>query len=493
MRKTLFVVGLVVCPALVGAQASVPASLSLSDAIAIARDNNPVYRQTLATRSASLWNARSAWANLFIPQATASGSIGYTGPGSQNFLATSFSQPVSTASSQYSINLNWQLSGQTLAAPGQAHANADAVDADIIGARATLVNNVTAQYLTALQSRDNATVDEKQLESADQALKLAQAKYSVGSGTLLDVRQAQVARGQAEVALLTAQTDVQVQKLKLFELMGVNAPGDIKTVTLSDTFAVSEPHWQLDELLATAQAQNPQLQALESRASAQKWAVRAATASYGPSVSLSAGWSGFTQRFNNLDPIILSNQVQFAAAHAACETNDSIRAGAGLNKLNNCDARYTWGSADTKALSDQNSQYPFSFTRQPFQASIRVSIPLWTNFQQPISVSNAKSNQEQADQAARAQSLALRTLVQNGYLTLQTAYQTIAIQDTSRSAAKEALQLATDRYRVGSGTFLDVVQAQVNDIKAETDYVTAVYNYHKARAALEAAVGKPLN
>jgi len=89
MRKTLIAVGLLVCPALAGAQ-SVPASLSLSDAIAIARDNNPAYRQTLATRSASLWNARSAWANLFIPQATASGSIGYTGAGSQKFLATSF-------------------------------------------------------------------------------------------------------------------------------------------------------------------------------------------------------------------------------------------------------------------------------------------------------------------------------------------------------------------------------------------------------------------
>src|SRR4029077_11039301 len=145
------------------------------------------------------------------------------------------------------------LSGQTLTAPGQAHANADAVDADIVGARANLVNDVTQQYLTALQSRDNAGVTEKQLESAEQALKLAQAKYAVGSGTLLDVRQAQVARGQAEVALLQAQTDVQVQKLRLLEQMGVTAPVDIKSVTLSDTFPVSEPHWQLEELLATAQ------------------------------------------------------------------------------------------------------------------------------------------------------------------------------------------------------------------------------------------------
>jgi len=399
---------------------------------------------------------------------------------------------VSTSSSQYNLSLSWQLNGQTLTAPGQAHANADAVDADIIGARATLINNVTAQYLTALQSRDNASVTAKQLESTSEALKLAQAKYAVGSGTLLDVRQAQVNRGQAEVALLTAQTDVQIQKLRLFELMGVTAPGDIKTVTLSDTFPVSEPHWSLDELLATAQSENPQLQALDARASAQKWAVRAATASYGPSVSLSAGWSGFTQRFNNLDPIITSAKLAANNNYLACLDENKIRANAGLSQ-ENCNALVFDPIGGTQAIIDQNSQYPFHFTQQPFQASIRVSIPLWSNFQQPIAVSQAKSNQEQADQAARAQSLALRTLVQNGFLTLQTAYQTIAIQDTNRTAAQEGLKLATDRYRVGSGTFLDVVNAQVAEIKAETDYVTAVYNYHKARAALEAAVGKPLN
>ena len=265
----------------------------------------------------------------------------------------------------------------------------------------------------------------------------------------------------------------------------------IKSVTLSDTFPVTEPHWQLDELLATAQTQNPALQALESRASASKWAVRAATASYGPSLNLSAGWSGFVQRFNNLDPIITSAQLGASSNFQACNDNNVIRSNAGLS-TEDCSG-LVFGSAQKQAIIDQNSQYPFNFTSQPFTARLTISIPLWSNFQQPIAVSQAKANQEQADQLARAQSLALRTLVQNGYLTLQTAFQTIAIQDTNRTAAQEGLKLATDRYQVGSGTFLDVVNAQVAAVKAETDYVTAVYNYHKARAALEAAVGRPLN
>jgi outer membrane protein len=92
----------------------------------------------------------------------------------------------------------------------------------------------------------------------------------------------------------------------------------------------------------------------------------------------------------------------------------------------------------------------------------------------------------------RARGLAVQTEVSQSYLTVQTAYRTIAIQDTNRSAAREQLQLATERYRVGSGTFFELLDAQVAALRAEYDFVAAIYDYHKALAALEAAVGRPL-
>jgi hypothetical protein len=50
----------------------------------------------------------------------------------------------------------------------------------------------------------------------------------------------------------------------------------------------------------------------------------------------------------------------------------------------------------------------------------------------------------------------------------------------------------TERYRVGSGTFFELLDAQLAQINGEYEYVNAVYLYHKAVAALEAAVGRPL-
>jgi outer membrane protein len=86
----------------------------------------------------------------------------------------------------------------------------------------------------------------------------------------------------------------------------------------------------------------------------------------------------------------------------------------------------------------------------------------------------------------------VRTQVSQAYLTLRTAYRAIAIQDTNRTAAREQLQLATERYRVGSGTFFELLDAQVAQLSGEFEYVNAIYDYHKAVAALEAAVGHPL-
>ena len=82
--------------------------------------------------------------------------------------------------------------------------------------------------------------------------------------------------------------------------------------------------------------------------------------------------------------------------------------------------------------------------------------------------------------------------VNSRFLALATDYKAISVQAASRDAARDQLRLAQDRYRLGSGTALEVSDAQNSVQRAEGDYVNAIYDYHKALAALEAAVGRPL-
>jgi outer membrane protein len=365
------------------------AALSLVDAIAVAREKNPAFRQAKNDRGPAAWGVRNAYSSLLIPSITASGGMSYTGPGSQTFLAQSFSQSVATLSSFYDVGLSWQLSGSTLSQPGLAKAQQRATDADIAGAENVLVTGITQQYLSVLQADAQADLAQKTLQRNEEFLKLAQARYGVGQATLIDVRQAQVARGQAEVGLLRARTLVNVEKLRLFEQMGVTPPLEVASVRLTDSFTVQAPGWQLPELLTLAEQQNPALKALRAREGAAAWNQRAVTSAYGPALSLSAGWSGFTQQFTNVDPIIFNQQAAFASQFSECQDNNTIRTSAGLS-ANDCSG-FIWGATNEQQLRDRNSVFPFDFTRQPFQARLTITLPIFTNFAQEARVSQARA------------------------------------------------------------------------------------------------------
>jgi outer membrane protein TolC len=56
-------------------------------------------------------------------------------------------------------------------------------------------------------------------------------------------------------------------------------------------------------------------------------------------------------------------------------------------------------------------------------------------------------------------------------------------------SAEEDLRLAQERYRVGAGTLLDIITAQVNVTNAKATLVNAKYDMMIARAQLKAAMG----
>src|SRR5580765_1067393 len=163
MRHVLIVAGLLVAAAPIAVAAQQPkttrpniAALSLADAISVARENNPGYRRAQNNRGPASWAVRNAYSSLILPSVSAAGGMTYTGPGSQTFLAQSFSQSVSTVSSFYDLGLSWSLSGTTLSQPGLAKAQQNATDADIAGAANALTTGITQQYLTVLQAGEQA-------------------------------------------------------------------------------------------------------------------------------------------------------------------------------------------------------------------------------------------------------------------------------------------------------------------------------------------------
>jgi outer membrane protein len=474
-------------------------TLSLEDALQQARAQSPTYRQTLNDAGPAKWGVRNAYGNL-LPFVSVSSDFGYIGSGQSNF-GGGFIRPTSAfLTSGYSLGLTWQLDGRALSGPGQQKALQHATDEDIAGAGIALRSEIITQYLNALQATAQVVVARQQVSRNGDFLALAKARHQVGQATLLDVRQAEVAKGQSDVGLLRATQTENEAKLDLIRRMGVEPPVPIEQIALSDSFPVTPPAFGLDTLLAQADAQNPSLRSLRARQSAASWNVRAAKSEYLPTLSVQAGWSGFTQQFTN-DNLLLGQSLADAQVQAAdCQYNNQVRTALDLGgQVGNCFA--TAGLVDGGGalldpvgaqIRDANNAFPFRYTGQPFQANLRISLPIFTGFGRSLRVSQARAQEDDTDEIARARRLQVRSEVHARYLGIQTAYQAIGAQSANREAARDQLRLAKDRYRLGAGTSLEVSDAQNAVQRAEGDYVNAVYDYHKAVAALEAAVGRPL-
>jgi outer membrane protein len=442
---------------------------------------------------------RNAYGSL-LPSLTASTDVGYTGSGQANF-GSGFTRPTSSfVTSGYSVGFEWRLSGRTLQAPSQQRALQRATDEDISSAGIALTAEISTQYLTALQAAAQVDVARQQVRRNEEFLNLARARYRVGQATLLDVRQAEVTKGTSDVSLLRAVQSENEAKLDLLRRMGVEPPVPVNQIALTDSFPVTRPGFQVDTLLALAERQNPLLRSLRAREHAANVDVRAAKTDFLPSLSLQAGWSGFTQQFTN-ENVLLGETLTSAQAQAdECEYNNAVRSSLSLGGVvGNCfaasglvDGGGTLLDPVAQQIRSQNDAFPFDYTGQPFRANFTVSLPIFSGFSRSLRLSQARAAQDDADEEVRGQRLQVRTDIRSRHLALHTAYEAIGVQAKSRDAAQDQLRLAQDRYRLGAGTALEVSDAQTAVQRAEGDYVNAIYDYHKAIAALEAAVGRPL-
>lgn len=479
---------------------SVPQSLSLRDAIDMAVRYNPTHRQAANNHGPAAWGVRNAFAS-FLPSVSATGGAGYTGAGKQTFLNRVFEQSSGQVYSEYRLNMNLSLNGRTLMQPGVARAELRAADAAIESSEINLESAVRQQYLAVLRAQAQEETAEVQVTRNEEFQRLAQARYDVGQNTMLDVRQAQVALGQARVALLQAEQLVTVEKLRLFQQMGVPAPGDPTTVTLSDTFPIVEPSWTLPNLLGAAEEFNPDLLALRARQASASANERAVKSDWLPSFSLSAGWSGYTQQYTNPTDYI-NGEVVGAAARAAsnletCSFRNDIISGLGLSYTPiDCSSLPRWTPASElearEFYDEQQSVFPFSFTRRPFSATVGFSFPIFTQFSRPMRSAQASAAADDAREFVRARELDVRTAVTQAYYGMLAAHEAIQIQEQNQTAAAEGSRLATERYRVGSGTFFELLDAQLASQNADRDYINAIYAYHQSIATLESAVGRPL-
>jgi outer membrane protein len=463
--------------------------LSLQDAISLARRNNPLFLQTRSARQRAGAALRTSY-GVLLPDVSTSFSNSYREGRPQFFGGQAFGSTSDVISSDASLNVSATYNGSNLIAPKVQRANLEAAESDLTNADAVLRLAVTGQYLNVLAAQARAQLNDTLLTSAQAQLDLSRARAAVGAATTLDVRRAEVQVGQAQVAVLRERNNIETEKLRLFQQLGVEQPTSVR---LSTELPVAEPTVNLQDLLAGARRQNPALASAKSRESAAGLGVRQARSAYLPTLRLQTGLSGYTSQATDINGEIAGERFSAAQSLSSCLGTDSLRVRSGLPSISGtCSSRFTFTDADAAAMRSANSKYPFDFTRDPITFAASLSIPIFNGFQREQRVQEAEATRNDARYNVRAQELRVTAEVTSGYRNLITAYQAVQIQTQNSQAAREALALAQERFRVGANTFVDVVQSRADFERAESDRINAIYEFHRAYATLESAVGRPL-
>src|SRR5262245_1929757 len=282
---------LIAVPAVLAAQQGTDAyrPISLAEAIKLAKENHvTAVTSANAIRSAgnSVRQARAAYYPTLSLSASQNKSAGER-------LNTQTNQLTAFASDwSYSTGVN---AGLTLYDGGGLGADLRKAKADVASAeanqgatQAALIFNVKQAYNAVLAANESEAAARAALEVAEQNLRMTVARVNAGAANVADSLQQVVNVGNARISILSAQQLFRVASGTLSRYVSASY---LVTALAGDTAEAQHPPIDSAAVMALALT-GPNIRALESQLRANQASRRAARASYVPTISASAGFSG---------------------------------------------------------------------------------------------------------------------------------------------------------------------------------------------------------
>ena len=325
--------------------------------------------------------------------------------------------------------------------------------------RAQITFDVQAAYLQVLFANRMLEIQTATYERAQAHLKEVEQFEGAGRSARYDVLRARVELANLEPAVIQARNDRDVAELNLKRLTNVPFDRPLVLTTTIDSSAAEAI------ALAVAAEDNspedrPSLRAAELIASAREQGVKAARADFLPTVSIyfQTGYQAFP--FGNRFPpgmgrIISEECPPDSPAGRSCITHNG-----------------GW-------FSDRSM-------------GVQISWPIFDGLR-------AKGNYDLAQAQARVANVQLAQERERVALEIaqaraefERARALFAARRQNTSEAAEALRLAELRYARGLSTALEVSDARIAALIAETNEARAVYDYYLAAADLARALGEPI-
>lgn len=123
---------------------------------------------------------------------------------------------------------------------------------------------------------------------------------------------------------------------------------------------------------------------------------------------------------------------------------------------------------------------------------MRLSVPIFDGGLIRSEISKEKKEMEKVREEERALRLDIIREIKDSYLNIENAGERIGVSQKAVEEAKENLRIEVLRYETGSGTSTDVIDSQTMLLRAETDYLQAIYDKNIAIASLRRAISEDI-
>jgi outer membrane protein len=432
--------------------------VTLAEAIQLALSDSPTLQISREQREIASQGVKSAWGG-FLPNLSLSYSyqksdrtdfdVAQTIPGTYEIptsdpgIVVQFPTQVpngevadETVSAKYKslggrATLNLFDGFSKYGALSSARHSLEAADATVGYTRERVIESVVAAYLNLVRYEELAAVARDTRDQAAKELERTDTYFRLGSAAKSDVLQQRVRLENTKLAVVVAENNIEKGKADL--AYAINRPLAAGFAVDRSVLATEFEVGDVDALYAEALGNRLDLQSSARTVEARRQDVRAARGGLFPQLDVFGSYG----RDNNESP-------------------------------------YKFGAQISEATSIGYS----------------VSWNVFDRMQTITAVSRAKASARIADYQLQQARLNVQVEIRQLHNALIEARERAGVSRETIVQAEEGLRLAQERFRVGAGTSLDVITAQVSLADARSQEVQAKCDFVIAQASLDRALGR---
>lgn len=294
-----------------------------------------------------------------------------------------------------------------------------------------VIAEVNRAYYQLLKNQALVEVAEQNVELAVLQVELTQKRYDLGSAKKTDLLKTQVALGSAKTLLINQQTLLQTSLSDLYNAMGILGKDEALNISRDIEAIQSVPNFS--KAVETMKHNNPGILVTESYLKDAEINKKLINAKRLPSLGATLSYQGVDSKFSGLNKAL----------------TDEWTMTAGLN--------LSFPIFNGLAMSTQSQQAKLNVQKQKYKLDITIK-----------------------DAIVNLESI---------YNNVKNFHEIIPLSEEVLSAAEEDMRLVGERYRLGTVTILELLDAQVSVTRSRSDLVSSIYDAKIQEAYLHAQLG----